>query len=59
VRKLLVRIKTSFGSCMCDYAEKTVGDTSATPVGIVRDSMKDDKLNKQEVEEGKQRVSSL
>lgn len=44
---------------MCDYAEKTVGDTSATPVGIVRDSMKDDKLNKQEVEEGKQRVSSL
>lgn len=52
-------MKTSFGSCMCDYADKTAGDTSTASVGLENDVMKADIPDIQKVEEGKQRVSSL
>jgi len=44
---------------MCDYADKTAGDTSTASVGLENDVMKADIPDIQKVEEGKQRVSSL
>jgi len=43
MRKLLLKIRTSFGSCVCDYADKSSGDTQSASSDIVCDSLKDDK----------------
>jgi len=42
MRRLLVKIKTSFGSCFCDYADKNSGDTQSTSGSFENDSVKDD-----------------
>jgi hypothetical protein len=55
MRSFLLKVRTSFGSCICDYADKTNGDTSATPASLENDVMKADVLNSQKVEEGKRR----
>jgi len=59
VRLLLVKIKTSFGSCICNYADKTSDDTSVTPEDIENDSLKDDKQDLQNAMAGKQWESRL
>jgi hypothetical protein len=53
MRKLLVKIRTSFGSCICDYADRSSGDTSTASESFENDSLKDDKTSNQKAEEGK------
>jgi len=43
MRKFLLKIRTSFGSCICDYADRNHGDTPSIPSDFVDDSLKDDK----------------
>lgn len=53
MRKLIVRIRTAFGSCICDYVDRNLGDTSKASGNFENDSVKDDKTNNQKVVKGK------
>jgi len=46
-------IKTSFGSCMCNYEDKPAGDTSTISDHFESDFTKDDVQSERKEEEGK------
>jgi len=48
MRKLIVKIRTTFGSCICNYVDKNSGDTSEISEGFENDSVKDDKTKQPE-----------
>jgi len=48
MRKLIVRIRTTFGSCICDYVDRNSGDTSKASGSFGNDSVKDDKTKQSE-----------
>jgi len=42
MKRFWIKIRTSFGSCICNYVDKNSGDTSQTSESIESDSVKDD-----------------